>query len=147
MENEKRKLPIQHTDAGTSYLLDKLQVADGAVLVRSHHIGLPDFIEEKNRDEENVLRDEAVYERVNQTLPELIKLHEEAFRGFVPRTGAPYGVLTGDASLFFRVALSCLADGDHTDTAIHYGDRSADEPVIVLRPAERLAVLIGMPII
>jgi CRISPR-associated endonuclease/helicase Cas3 len=140
-KRKERKLPVQHTDSGTAYLLDKLQVTAGAALIRSHHIGLPDFIEEQNREEEKVLRDDTVYERVNQTLPELIKLHEEAFRGFVPMAGKSYEGVTGDVALFFRVALSCLADGDHTDTAIHYGDRSAEEPVIALRPAERLTVL------
>ena len=49
--------------------------------------------------------------------------------------------ITGDAPLFFRIALSCLADGDHTDTAIHYGDQTPYEPVIALRPSDRLAAL------
>ena len=61
-----RQLPVQHTDAGTAYLLDKLQMSPGAALIRSHHIGLPDFVEEENRNEESVLRDDTVRERVNQ---------------------------------------------------------------------------------
>jgi hypothetical protein len=135
-----RKLPVQHADAGAAYLLNTVQVPPGAALVRSHHIGLPDFIEEQNRDEESVLRDDNVRERVNQTLAELVKLHEEAFPSGQGMSMPDSGI-KGDACLFFRLALSCLSDGDHTDTAIHYGDQSSYEPVIALRPAERLAAL------
>lgn len=136
-----RKLPIQHTDAGTAYLLDKLQTAPGAVLVRSHHIGLPDFIEEQNREEKNLLRDEDVMERVNQTLSELVRLHEWARGAEGKSVGVAANAVTGDASLFFRIALSCLADGDHSDTAIHYQNQTVNEPIVVLRPADRLAAL------
>ncbi len=135
-----RNLPIQHTDAGTACLIDKLQVVPGAVLVRSHHIGLPDFIEEQNRKEEDVFRDDTVRERVNRTLPELIKLHETALRSTIGISKSISGVL-GDASLFFRIALSCLTDGDHSDTAIHYQNQTVHEPIVALRPADRLAAL------
>lgn len=134
------RLPIQHTDAGTAYLLDKLQVPPGAVLVRSHHIGLPDFIDEQNRNEDSVLRDDTVRDRVNQTLPELIRLHEGSSRSSGDMS-IPACNVTGDASLFFRIALSCLADGDHTDTASHYKDQTVKEPIVALRPADRLAAL------
>lgn len=137
-----KKLPIQHTDAGTAYLLDKLQVVPGAVLVRSHHIGLPDFIDEQNRTEKNVLRDEAVMERVNVTLSELIKSHEETLQSTEakPMSMSDCNV-TGNAPLFFRIALSCVSDGDHSDTAIHYQNQTADEPIVELRPADRLSAL------
>jgi CRISPR-associated endonuclease/helicase Cas3 len=133
-----KKLPVQHTDAGTAYLLDKLQMAPGAVLVRSHHIGLPDFVEEQNRDEKNVLRDDTVLDRVNKTLPEMIKLHKESWQTAKGANVSGCDV-SGDAALFFRIALSCLADGDHTDTAVHYQDQIADEMIVELRPADRLA--------
>jgi len=136
-----RSLPVQHTDAGTAFLLDKLQTTLGAVLVRSHHIGLPDFIEEQNREEKNVLRDEYVMERVNQTLSELIRLHEGARGPEQKPVGVAANAITGDLSLFFRIALSCLADGDHSDTAIHYQNQTINEPDIELRPADRLAAL------
>jgi CRISPR-associated endonuclease Cas3-HD len=135
-----RHLPVQHTDAGTAYLLDQLQVSLGAALVRSHHIGLPDFVDEQNRDEKNILRDEKVLERINQTLPELVRLHNET-RQPVEGKGESAGEVNGDISLFYRIALSCLADGDHTDTAVHYQDQTAEEPVISLCPVERLAAL------
>ncbi|MBI4767473.1 MAG: CRISPR-associated endonuclease Cas3'' [Deltaproteobacteria bacterium] len=135
-----KKLPVQHTDAGTAYLLDSLEVTPGAVLIRSHHIGLPDFIDEQNRSEESILRDDSVREKVNQALPELIRLHKEALqRSQIVREDN--WAIAGTTSLFFRIALSCLADGDHSDTAIHYGDQTADEPIIELRPTKRLAAL------
>ncbi len=135
-----RKLPVQHTDAGTAHLLNNLQTSPGAVLVRSHHIGLPDFVEEQNRTEETVLRDENVLERVNRTLPELIQLHN-GIRQSEKAIDKVSVEVKGDASLFFRLALSCLADGDHTDTAIHYQDHVGKEPTVELHPAERLAAL------
>ncbi|MDY6990036.1 MAG: DEAD/DEAH box helicase family protein [Thermodesulfobacteriota bacterium] len=134
-----RKLPIQHTDAGTAYLLDKLKVVLSAALVRSHHIGLPDFIEEQNRAEK-FFRDDNVLEVVNRTLSGLIKLHEKAFGSTIGISESNSGV-RGDASLFFRIALSCLADGDHSDTAIHYQNQTVNEPIVALRPADRLAAL------
>ncbi|MGD0275901.1 MAG: CRISPR-associated protein, partial [Syntrophales bacterium] len=139
-KRKERHLPVQHTDAGTAYLLNELQVAVGAALVRSHHIGLPDFIEEQNREGKNVLRDDSILERVNRTLPELVRMHEEERLSSADLRPNLHEIM-GDASLFFRIALSCLADGDHTDTAIHYQDQTADEPFIALRPADRLAAL------
>lgn len=139
-KRKERHLPVQHTDAGTAYLLNELQVAVGAALVRSHHIGLPDFIEEQNREEKNVLRDDRVLERVNRTLPELVRMHEETRLSSATLSPNLHEVM-GDASLFFRIALSCLADGDHADTAIHYQNQIVVEPFIALRPADRLAAL------
>ena len=135
-----RHLPVQHTDAGTAHLLEQLQVALGAALVRSHHIGLPDFVEEQNRNDKNILRDENVLERVNQTLPELVRLHNETRQPVTEKEGAA-GEVNGDIALFYRIALSCLADGDHTDTAVYYQNQTAEEPEILLCPAERLAAL------
>lgn len=137
-ERKAKKLPIQHTDAGTAYLLDNLGVTLGAVLVRSHHIGLPDFIEEENRNGVSVLRDDIVRERVNQALPELVRLHEASAGS--TQAAASLNV-EGEPCLFLRIALSCLADGDHTDTAVHYGDETSCEPMVALRPADRLVAL------
>jgi CRISPR-associated endonuclease Cas3-HD len=137
---KEKHLPVQHTDAGTAYLLNELGYAVSAALVRSHHIGLPDFIEEQNRDEKYVFRDNNVFERVNRTLSELIRKHKEARLSSFDFNQGPFGI-GGDSSLFFRIALSCLADGDHTDTAAYYHNQNANEPLISLKPAERLKVL------
>jgi hypothetical protein len=132
-------LPVQHTDAGTAHLMSENK-APAAALVRSHHIGLPDFVEEGNRTESSVFRDDKVTAHVNQTLAFLLDAHRNS--GCVlPSIIAPDIGLDGDASIFFRIALSCLADGDHTDTAVHYGDYPIDEKPIDIRAAERLGSL------
>lgn len=135
-----KKLPVQHTDAGTAHLLNNLDVSVGAALICSHHIGLPDFIDEQNRNEDSVLRDDSVRERVNKTLNELVNLHKEVYQHTQETKLAEFAI-KGSASVFFRIALSCVADGDHTDTAVNYGDDTGDEPTIDLHPTERLAAL------
>lgn len=134
-----RKLPVQHTDAGTAYLLNALNVPVSAVLVRSHHVGLPDFVEEQNRGE-MFFRDETVSKRVDQTLSGLIQMHDEVLHTTSYSNKGELQI-EGTPSLLFRIALSCLADGDHTDTAINYGDQTGDEPLIELRAEKRLAAL------
>jgi CRISPR-associated endonuclease/helicase Cas3 len=135
-----RNLPVQHTDAGTAFLLNKIGSAPAAVLARSHHIGLPDFIEESNRSEECLFRDDSVRKSVDKNIDYLIELHH---REILSKLSDNSNNLTinGNAPLFFRIALSCLADGDHTDTAIHYGEYPKEEVTIQLKPAERLYAL------
>lgn len=132
-------LPVQHTDAGTAYLWNELNVPQSAVLVRSHHIGLPDFVEESNRPEDTIFRDENVLGRVNRTLAALVKNHEKER----PTAGKKHlaDSIKGNASLFFRIALSCLTDADHTDTAIHYQEQGIEESSVKLKPEMRLAAL------
>jgi len=81
-----------------------------------------------------------VREWVNETLHELVKLHKVVYQQMQETKPIDFDI-KGSASLFFRIALSCLADGDHTDTATHYGDETGDEPPIDLHPTERLAAL------
>lgn len=135
-----KKLPIQHTDAGTAYLWD-INNPMCAVLARSHHIGLPDFVEEKNRSEDNILRDDSVRDHVNSTLEYLLECHHSIINP-LPSMKNPIGNLSeGNAGLFFRIALSCLVDGDHTDTAIHYRNYPGKENSCDLRSEERLSAL------
>jgi CRISPR-associated endonuclease/helicase Cas3 len=138
--NEKaRRLPVQHTDAGTAYLLNALNLPIGAALVRSHHIGLPDFVEEENRGN-LFFRDEAVLDRVDQTLARLVQAHHKALDG-VHQPITQNLQIKGTPTILFRIALSCLCDADHSDTSVHYGDQTVEEPIVELRPTERLAAL------
>jgi len=137
-ERKARHLPVQHTDAGTAYLVNELP--QSAALVRSHHIGLPDFVDECNRSEDLIFRDESVLEHVNRTLEQLLKKHASTLSGLPPTTNPTDG-LKGNSSVFFRLALSCLVDGDHTDTAINYGGYPETELEVKLRPKERLSAL------
>jgi CRISPR-associated endonuclease/helicase Cas3 len=134
-----RKLPVQHTEAGTVYLLDRLGIPTGAALVHSHHIGLPDFVAEQNRSETEILRDEnaETRHRIDQTLDDLLKIHNAV----CPKiTIGSLGDIQGNASLFFRFALSCLVDADHYDTAKNYNDAIPFEGM-PLNPTERLRLL------
>ncbi len=139
-----RKLPVQHADAGTAYLLDELEQPVGAVLVYSHHIGLPDFSEEQNRSEDTVLRDETVAEKVNNILSDLVTAHRQTLKNLDKRNlsfDTQENNIAGDVSLFYRIALSCLVDGDHTDTAIHYQNYPEEKQLLPLYPEKRLKVL------
>ena len=134
-----RSLPIQHTDAGTAHLLHSQDQSSllAAVLVCSHHKGLPDFIDESNRGSQ-FLRDTDVSKQVDETLSRLLADHESILPAKPVITDT---IQTGDPSVFLRIALSCLADADHTDTAIHYHDYPSEEIRIELKPLERLQAL------
>lgn len=137
-----RNLPVQHTDAGTALLINNGDMLS-AVLAYSHHIGLPDWPVEKNRSE-LAFRDKDVKIRgiVDKSLKQLCDKHsaEFIFSNSVVKTDEEFN---NNPSIFMRIALSCLADGDHTDTAIHYGEYLNEEKTIKLRPAERLIALDG----
>lgn len=138
-ERNAHHLPVQHTEAGTVYLLDRLGIATGAALVRSHHIGLPDFVAEQNRSETEILRDENVEVRqhINQTLDMLLRIHNSVRPMAIEGQGE---TIQGNASLFFRLALSCLVDADHYDTARHYNGTLPGKGM-PLNPAKRLQLL------
>ncbi len=145
-EQKAKTLPVQHTDAGTAHLLKKTMPLSAA-LVRAHHIGLSDFIVESTRAEKHQFRDESVLnqdesvlDHVDATLPELLTKHIETVKGLPPGKGLVEG-LKGNSAVFFRLALSCLVDGDHTDTAINYGNYPKDKKAVKLNPAERLLAL------
>lgn len=138
-ERKAKRLPVQHADAGTAYLFKDITPL-GATLVRAHHIGLPDFVEESNRVADHVFRDEVVLDHVDATLPELLEEHAAIVHD-LPPVEKPTEGLKGNSNVFFRLALSCLVDGDHTDTAINYGNYPKNEKTIKLRPFERLLAL------
>ncbi len=121
------------------YLLDRIGIPTGAALVRSHHIGLPDFVAEQNRSATEVFRDENAETRrhIDQTLDDLLKIHDS----IRPKsTIGSLGGLQGNGSLFFRFALSCLVDADHFDTARNYNE-SVPYDGMPLNPKARLELL------
>lgn len=137
-DSGKRHLPINHVDAGSTAL--KVQESlYAALIVYSHHRGLPDLETEFLR-EEAIFRDEhaEVRERTDTLLDELLHRHEMIFRAQAVKEKQPYD---GDLNVLFRMALSCLADADHGDTAIAYGQAPSDPKVPQLRAEERLAAL------
>ncbi|ULQ60108.1 hypothetical protein K7I13_01920 [Brucepastera parasyntrophica] len=133
-----KKLPVHHADAGAAYLLGNPSgISFAALAVQSHHSGYPDFCDEGKKGAK-AFRDETVFEQVNAVLPCLVEIHQGQFRNCPVEKGV---LPSGDASLFLRLVLSCLADADHTDTTIHYGEYAEPDTLVPLRPAERLARL------
>ncbi len=130
----KHSLPVNHVDAGAAYLLSAdSQSVLSAVAVSSHHKGFPNFIHESNR-EDAAFRDKAIMDRMEDELPSLLSIHNSLimeapnFSSAMPR---------GNFSVFMRLLLSCIVDGDHTDSAMNEGNHPA-EPDLPLHPKERL---------
>ena len=142
------RLPVNHVDAGVAHLLkaphrQAEQLA--AVLVFSHHRGLPDFTEHRTRETGQPFRDLKPSEsgclakdHTDNELTEYLRLHQSAITS--PSDLAyPNEQSRGDMSVFLRMALSCLVDVDHSDTARHYG-----QGLSVLAPALEPAVRLGL---
>ena len=133
-----KSLPVNHADAGSAalQLYNRLYAA---LAVYSHHRGLPDLVNESRRGAA-IFRDDCIETReyVDKTLGELFSRHH-AF--FSPLSDEKPQAYTGDISVFLRLALSCLADADHTDTAAAYGQVPKKEELPQLRAEERLAAL------
>jgi CRISPR-associated endonuclease/helicase Cas3 len=129
------RLPIKHWDASSAHLLS-LNRLESAVLAFAHHIGLPNYHEHlSNKD--LAFRVTGEFERTNKFLADFVRQHEGITHdplSSVERTKSGWTGLTR------RLALSCLVDADHSDTAEHYGSETSQD-VQPLRPSERLAAL------
>ena len=135
-----KNLPVNHVDAGTAFLLRPEQnTVLAAIAVYSHHRGLPNFSEEGVRGE-NAFRDEYKELRIktDRELPSLLKLHRSEVK--LPQV-KDSGQYMGDCSVFLRLALSCIADADHSDTAESEGQSPLRTDIPELRAKERLAAL------
>jgi len=130
-------LPRNHVDAGAAHFLNSKHFsAVSAAVIQAHHIGFPDFSAEMNKGDA-IFRDVSIASDVDRELLELEAIHYDLID-----TNFEYGEeeIKGDRSVFFRMLLSCIADADHTDTAIHYRQYPG-ENAVKLRTAERLAHL------
>lgn len=140
-EKPQQSLPIKHEDAGTSFLLQRHLAA--ALCVFSHHVGLPSIIEEQVkkysfRDIRKVNNiNKTVMDITNEKLIEYLKKHSTEIKDSIQEFSEKK---KPKDTLFYRMALSCLIDADHTDTARHYG-RDVDIIDIPLFPLKRLEQL------
>ena len=143
------RLPVNHVDAGVAHLLRVPQRQAeqlAGVLVFSHHRGLPDFAEHRTREAGRPFRDLKAREsgclakdHTDNELTEYLRLHWSTITG-ASQSSYPNEQRRGDMSVFLRMALSCLVDVDHFDTARHYGQGlSVSSPA--LQPAGRLGLL------
>ena len=137
-----KTLPIIHSDAGVVELLGKERV-QAALLVASHHIGLPNLVAEMNRGND-FFRVEEPAKRMRGPLNVLLDRHREALSWHSTGTvdSRPEGS-PDDQAVFLRMALSCLVDADHTDSSAPNRplDEIGSERPPPLLPEQRLAAL------
>lgn len=133
----RRHLPVDHTDAGSA-ALQKMGSGCAAMLVYSHHQGLPDLSTEFAARGCSIFRNgnAEVRAETDAALPALLRQHEALFPRKPNKEVQAYD---GDPAVFLRMALFCLADADHGDTAAAFGQTEKAMPE--LRPQERLAAL------
>lgn len=141
-----RSTRVNHCDAGTAFLLNQ-RAGDAALTAYSHHIGLPNFAAEKAKGVD-FLRDTGpvdcsppvVTARRSDLL--LAAILAEHYRTLPESAGAPAATKSALSPLARRLALSCLVDADHSDTAQNYGNESSPAP-LSLRAVKRLTALDG----
>ncbi len=124
-----RHLPINHVDAGVAYLKEIEKKIESALLVLSHHRGLPSIIEELSR--EHKFRDVEIMDKTNNNLNYYLEIHRmeaNASLSDYKQTATPDGLLR-------RLCLSCLVDGDYGDTGCY------NKPAYEMKWNERLVKL------
>jgi CRISPR-associated endonuclease Cas3-HD len=143
-QNRKNKHKFNHVEAGTAHLL-RLKQFEAAFVAYAHHIGLPSFPKEKAKaanklnltfrdDGELVGMGKRAWEWTDERLVSYLSLHHRLFPVVAGVTNSP---LPG---LVRRIALSCLVDADHSDTARHYR-QERELRGLPLQASERLARL------
>jgi CRISPR-associated endonuclease/helicase Cas3 len=142
-------LPLNHVDAGVAHLLAPAGETDlarqlAAAVVYAHHRGLPSLPVEAQKGED-CFRDctkqadgRSLCQITDERLPHYLTTHTATLPEL--RLEEHYTPPLHLLPLLTRLALSCLVDADHGDTARHYGNvaPSCGPP---LRPAERLQAL------
>lgn len=136
-EDNQRHLPVNHVDAGAACLLAQHNDFYAAAVVYAHHRGLPDIQKETMRTTPFRDSDKDVCSKTDEQLAALSSLHAS----LVDIPLRPAAVCPGDPAVFMRLALSCLADADHSDTATVYGQQPVYTPLPGLLPEKRLAAL------
>jgi len=113
------KLPINHIDAGTAWLL-RHGALNSALLAYCHHRGLFSLQEESKRglDGKLAFRDTDIAAKIDRELSDYLSKHKQSSLDVPENIQADEQVLKGFS---LRLALSCLVDADHHNTACHYG--------------------------
>ncbi|OGW22585.1 MAG: CRISPR-associated endonuclease Cas3'', partial [Nitrospirae bacterium GWA2_46_11] len=145
----KKGLPVHHQDAGVAVLQSGgLSLADNlaAFLVYSHHIGLQSLPDENAKGKGNIFRDmslnqdgRSVKEIIDKHLGDYLESHNSELSD-MPEIEKSEWHGASPTPLFMRMALSCLVDADHTDTARNYNN-IVPEGEILLYPDKRLTLL------
>ena len=134
-----KRLPVQHVDAGVAHLLSLgnqwHQLA--AFVSYAHHIGLQSLPAEENKGNK-FLRDEKTIALTTERLQQYLDRHRQGISEL--NFGALCNIELSQPQMFLRMALSCMVDADHGDTARHYGE-AAQRELIEFRATERLVAL------
>jgi CRISPR-associated endonuclease/helicase Cas3 len=128
-------LPIPHEDAGVA-ALERLGQQEAVVLVAGHHRGLFSRRGEFSKQGRPFRRADVV-NRTDEKLDHYLELHRDAGCPLPNRAEPKY---LHNCGLTRRIALSCLVDADHGNTAEHYG-RDVGRPQPDPRWVERSASL------
>ena len=110
-EKQAKHLPVNHVDAGTAYLKEKEKKMEAALLVYSHHRGLPSIPQEMLRP--FPFRDVEVKDKIDNNLDKYLSMHQNEVI-FDPEKAKQSNIPDGLAR---RLALSSLVDADYSDTA------------------------------
>ena len=132
----RKALPIAHEDAGVEQLL-RLKRTEAAVLSAAHHAGLFGAVEEQQKGK-RAFRNLTVAEHVDSQIADYATAH--ASTGADVLGAAAQTKPLGKCGFTRRLALSCLVDADHGNTARNYAQEpnpSTPDP----RWAERLEKL------
>ena len=122
--NERVGLPVNHVDAGTARLL-RINHMESALMVYGHHAGLCSIFSEATKGKDLFFRDPNWHERTEMRLENYLQEHERYIKSTVDKSELKR---LGWSGLTRRMALSCLVDADHGDTARHYGGEKLFEP-------------------
>ena len=142
-----KPLPREHVDAGVKLLFSLCShtASFAGMLAYSHHRGLPDVPAQQTRPRVEMWRGDEdsrrfpfadIIAHTNANLPEYLRRHQDALKVGSPKVSNERYVPT---TLDLRMAMSCLADADHGDTARHYGGPLQE--ALKLVASERLAAL------
>lgn len=136
--NRRTNRGFNHVDAGTAYLLRE-RAGEAAAIAFAHHIGLPNYKCQINNDKFRSYGEiEGVHlrqhERTDQQLSHYLDEHSRLLSAVEVKRRKL------DTGLVRRLALSCLVDADHSDTARHYR-KELEVSAPDLRAAERLVRL------
>lgn len=147
-------LPRDHVDAGVRHLfrLGTPTSSYAGMLAYAHHRGLSDLPSQKSRgilawrgnEEESRFDPEEAVARTSACLDEYLCRHHKALERSATAPGAhPFK----PATLDLRLALACLVEADHGDTARHYGTPPLDAPPLLAeaRLARLDAYVAGLP--
>lgn len=129
----KGRLRVPHEDAGVAHLWN-LGLREAAHLVAAHHAGLADWEIEGN--ESQCLRNRKEnedgklwFEETDPCLSDYLRCHRNDARCTSLEPIKSNGGLYGKAGFLRRIALSCLVDADHGDTARNYGGEVETKPI------------------